>query len=843
MRETGIRETGPLDEMVDGAGQFRQHWRRILDPIFGLGSDELAARSRLLKRAFADEGFTSVLPGASSVNWYCDPIPLPIAGEDFAALERGLVQRATLLELVLRDIYGPQNLLAEGALPPALVFPNPCFLRSCRTTDGRGWPSTLLQSYAADLVRGPDGRWQVIADRTGAPGGAAYALENRRMLSRIFPEVFRNQEIWQVSNFFEAWQDVLQRTAGPVSNPSVALLTVGHTDPAWFEHVLLARELSCALVEGRDLTVRGGHVFIKTLRGLQPVDVLLRRQEGASVDPLEMEAQGSVAGVPGLLDAARGGAIRICNDPGTGFAESPALSAFLPDLALRLLGEPLKLPSALTLWLGQERAREIVAGNLGSWLIRSAHNGANAPLDAAGLSPAGNDKLAAEIAAHPWRFAATASVAPSVAPCMGETVIEPRRIVLRLFLVHDGVRWQAMRGGLARALTDEESLSGRLPRQALSKDVWVLVDDAAEIVGPAQVFIPPLAIRRTPADMPARIAADFFWLGRYLERLESAARLTRATIARLGRAAPMPRERAELQILLGCLVQAGFLHGESVLGASNAALADVLLRTTAEDGAIARLLNHVWRLAEQLRDRMTNELYATVTVSMRGVLDEFRAAQAGEPTQGLEALSHALANVLRFAATVAGLSAENMVRVGGRLFLDLGRRLERAEAISLELAYALAPQGAATQPGHIEAGLRLALELRDSSITYRSRYCTVVQPAPALDLVLADDDNPRALAYQLVAARDLLSEVAGGSSTPMTRSVTEILEEAQAIVRDVARAQDQAVAAAELPPRLLAIRRKMASIGERIMRQYFELLPVAHAVGLEQDRIGVRGAA
>ena len=271
--------------------------------------------------------------------------------------------------------------------------------------------------------------------------------------------------------------------------------------------------------------------------------------------------------------------------------------------------------------------------------------------------------------------------------------------------------------------------------------------------------------------------------------------------------------------------------------------ADVLLRTTAEDGAIARLLNHVWRLAEQLRDRMTNELYATVTVSMRGVLDEFRAAQAGEPTQGLEALSHALANVLRFAATVAGLSAENMVRVGGRLFLDLGRRLERAEAISLELAYALAPQGAATQPGHIEAGLRLALELRDSSITYRSRYCTVVQPAPALDLVLADDDNPRALAYQLVAARDLLSEVAGGSSTPMTRSVTEILEEAQAIVRDVARAQDQAVAAAELPPRLLAIRRKMAGIGERIMRQYFELLPVAHAVGLEQDRIGVRGAA
>ncbi len=828
--------------MVDGGGQFRQHWRRILDPVFSLGSDELAERSRSLKRAFADEGFTSVLPGARSVDWHCDPIPLPIAGQDFASLERGLGQRATLLELVLRDIYGRQNLLADGALPPALVFPNPSFLRPCRATDGRAGTLPLMQSYAADLVRGSDGRWVVIADRTGGPGGAAYALENRRMLSRIFPELFRVQQIRQLSTFFETWQDVLQRAAGPVRNTSVALLTAGHPDPAWFEHVLLARELSCALVEARDLTVRGGRVFIKTLLGLQPVDVLLRRQEGASVDPLEMDSPGSITGIPGLLDAARGGEIRIFNNPGTGFAESPALSAFLPDLALRLLGEPLQLPSPVTLWLGQEGAREMVAGDPRKWLIRSAHDGANAPLDAGGLSRTGNDRLAPEIAAHPWRFAATAAIPASVAPCVGEAAIVPRRIVLRLFLLHDGVRWQAMRGGLARALTDEEPLAGRLPRQALAKDVWVLVDDAAEIVGPGQTLMPPLAIRRTPADMPARIGADFYWLGRYLERLETASRLARATIARLGRATPMPRERAELHILLDCLVQAGFVQEESIRGASDAALASVLLRTTAEGGAIAGLLGHIGRLAEQLRDRMTTELYGTVTVSLRTTHDEFRAARDA-PARGLEALSHALGNVLRFAAAVAGLSAENMVRVGGRLFLDLGRRLERAEAISLELASTLAPQGAATQPGHIEAGLRLALELRDSSITYRGRYCTAVQPAPALDLVLADDDNPRALAYQLIAARDLLSEVGGGSSTPMTRSVSELLEEAQAIVRDVARAEDQAAVAAELPPRLLAIRRKIAEIGGRIMRQYFELLPVAHAVGLEPDRIGVRGAA
>lgn len=841
--EAAMAGRGPLDEMVDGAGQFRSHWRRILDPIFGLGREELGERARLLRRAFADEGFASVLPGEHTVDWYCDPIPLPIAETEFNALERGLVQRATLLEAILRDVYGAQALLADGALPPSLVYPNPNFLRSCRSLDGAPRSIPMMQSYAADLVRGQDGRWHVLADRTGAPGGAAYALENRRMLSRVFPEVFRSQEIWQVSPFFETWQDVLQRTAGPVSNPSVALLTVGHADPAWFEHVLLARELSCALVEGRDLTVRDGRVYIKTLRGLQPVDVLLRRQAGGSVDPLEMDFHASIAGIPGLLDAARGGAIHIFNDPGSEFAETPALSGFLPDLAPRLLDEQLALPSVPMLWLGDPASRAVVEADPAGWLIRSALSAADTPQDRSAIAPEAALKLTADIAAAPWQFAAVARFQPSVAPCVGAKAIEPRRIVLRVFLVHDGMRWRAMRGGLARALTDDDKLSGRLPRSAMAKDVWVLVEDAAEIVGPPQAAIPPLAIRRTPADMPARIGSDFFWLGRYLERLETAARLVRTTISRLGRTAPMPRERAELHILLSCLAQGGFVQEENVQGASIGSVADVLLKTTAEDGSITRLLNHIGRLAEQLRDRMTNELYATVTQSLRQILDVFRGAQTAEPGRGLEILSQALTDVLRFAATVAGLSAENMVRIGGRLFLDLGRRLERAEAIASELAFALAPQGTATQPGHIEAGLRLALELRDSSITYRSRYCTVVQPAPALDLVLADEDNPRALAYQLVAARGMLSEIAGGSSTPMTRNVTELLEAAQAMVRDVARAADQAVAAAELPTRLQEMRRKLAALGERIARQHFELLPVPHAVGIEPDRIGVRGAA
>ena len=838
-----MRAPGALDEMVDGTGQFRQHWRRILDPLFGLGREALAERARLLQLAFAEEGFASLLPGTRSVNWHCDPIPPPLSGAEFAMLEAGLEQRARLLQAILADVYGPQNLLAEGAIPPPVVFANPAFLRPCCSPEGLQGGSPLLQFYAADLVRGPEGTWRVLADRTAGAAGAAYALENRQMLTRIFPELFQSQEIWRITPFFETWQQALQRLAPEDSiNPGVALLTSGHKDPAWFEHVLLARELSCRLVEAGDLTVRGGRVFLKTLRGLEPVDVLLRRQDGRTIDPLELGGSAG-SGVPGLLDAARDGAVRIVNDPGAGFAEAPALSAFLPDLCLRLLGEQLRMPSLLTLWLGDPRAREIVTGDFSNWLIRPALDGTVAPVDAAELSGAGQDKLASRIAAAPWQFAATASVPPSVIPSVAKRGLEPRRLVLRLFLLFDGGRWHAMRGGLARALSDDDLLAGPLPSNATSKDVWVLVEDEDRIVSQPFVPVPPLPIRRTQGDLPARVAEDFFWFGRYLERLESAARLQRATLGRLGSPGPMPRERAELHVLMACLVHTGLVSRESTLGPGTQALRESLVRTASEDGPVALLLGDVARLAEQLRDRLTGEMYVAIVQSLRGIDEAFQQVGPASDPRSLDRLLHAMTAVLRFASTVAGLSAENMVRGGGRLFLDLGRRLERAARVATQVGFALEPQGAATQPGHIEAGLRLALELRDSTITYRSRYLTVVQPAPALDLILADEDNPRALAFQLTALRDLLTEIAGGTRTLLARAAADLLEETRAAVLSVASARHQEEAAMKLPPKLRAIEDKVSALSDRITRQYFDLLPTAHSLGVAADPLRIRGVA
>jgi uncharacterized circularly permuted ATP-grasp superfamily protein len=368
-----LDEVPPIDEMVDGRGGVRAHWRPLLGIMGGMGAGALADRARRLDRAFEDEGIAGVLPGAKrDVAWRCDPLPMLLPAVEFAALEAGIIQRARLLEALLADLYGPQATLAEGLLPPDLVFANPGFLRACRSR-GAAPPRPLLHLYAVDLVRGPDGYWRVLADRTSAPAGPGMARENRRLLGRVMPEAFRGAQVRSMRPFFDLWQDALQRLAPPeVGDPAVALLTRGSQSPRWFEDMLLSRELSCALVECGDLTLRGGLLYLKTLQGLQRVDVLLSRVDGASLDPLETTGSGT-AGVPGLLDAARHGAVRILNAPGAALAEAPALAAFLPALARRLLGEPLALPSVETLWLGSDGAAARVARESGWLLPRAPH--------------------------------------------------------------------------------------------------------------------------------------------------------------------------------------------------------------------------------------------------------------------------------------------------------------------------------------------------------------------------------------------------------------------------------------------------------------------------------------
>ncbi|WP_284944771.1 circularly permuted type 2 ATP-grasp protein [Acidisoma cladoniae] len=819
--------TEGVDEMVDGTGQVRLHWRRVLGGLSTL-SDSLANRQRRLDQAFEDEGVRSILPGAQGSYesgttdglWRCDPIPLPLSAAEFAELEDGLGQRATLLEMLLEDVYGRQDVVDTGHLPPALVFNNPGFLRACHTSRPPLHPR--LNFYAADLIRGPDGRWRVLSDRTSGAAGAGLARENRRILSRVVPEMFRSVQIRPLRPFFDLWQESLQQ-ATPLGRPSpnIALLTPGTGSPQWLEHMFLSRELGCTLVEGGDLTIRGGVVYLKMLTGLHRIDVILRRLEGRMIDPLELNA-GSLLGVPGLLDAVRNGAVRIVNDPGTALGEAPAIMAFLPGLARYLLGENLRLPSVETLWLGDDDARAQVLRDPQGWLLRSATDGTAQPVHLPDLSAEARAAWLEKIAARPGDYAALASTPPSLAPCARGDELVPQAVILRMFLVKSGGAWHAMPGGLARHL-EPGQLTGHLPTRGVSKDVWIMAEGSEHIVGPAAALQVQLPIRRTYGELPSRTADNMFWLGRYIERLETGARLTRAIILRLGRSMPLPREHLELQLLERCLA-ASYLNDPDA-EKKGMPLNAAIISSIRDGGAIARLLGHVSRLTELVRDRLTGEMYASFTHMLRAASEE---AAHGPGT--LDTLAHTMASIQRFSTLVSGLAAENMVRGGSWLFLDMGRRVERAALTADHLAIVL------DQPeARWERGLHLALELCDSAITYRSRYFTTVQPAPVLDLVVADESNPRALAFQLTTLRSLLSNIGGGGDVTLKAQAESLIRMAQAVVSDVVQRPDSTAALGLVAPRLVALAEGVRALSDMVFRRYFALLPVVRAVGVEQE--------
>lgn len=832
----------PWDEMANGRGGLRPGWSALLATVFGFGPDVLARRADVLERLFTEDGVTGLLPGVAPLAWRCDPLPMLLRASEFEQIEAGLVQRASLIDAILRDIYGPQTLLAEGLIPPALVYANPAFLRPCREIDGDS--GQRLHAYAAEIMRGPDGAWRVVADRTADAAGIAYALENRRGLGRAIPELFHTQPPRSLGPFFDAWQDTLQRLApAGTDRPGLALLTPGVDDKLWFEHVVLARKLSCTLVESSDLTVRDGSLFLKTLRGLQRIDVLLRRQDGRTLDPLELEP-GHRLGVTGLLDAARCGGVRIVNDPGSGCIEAPMWSAVLPGLAQRVLGEALLLPSVETTWLGDRDSYARVMADLAAWRIRPALDGT-----IGAIPPPASDaewaQLVARIDAAPHDFVASAPLRPSVAPCVADGGLQPRSVLVRMFLIFDGERWRALPGGLARALTQRDLDSSRLPLHALCKDVWVASEEQEDIVGPVAIQQSSQPLRRAAADLPSRIADNFFWLGRSLERMEGSARLLRAALDRVERPGPSPRESAELRSVVACLAISGVIGPEEVGGLGAGALAQRLLLVGRPPAQLPALLAEVSRLTEALRDRLTREVHTTLAHGLRNVGQALARLQAQEPgaePPSIRELEHVSTVVLGFAATVAGLAAENMVRSGGRLLLDLGRRVERAWSTARLLATALDQQGAAAQPGPLEPGLRLALELCDSVITYRSRYLTTLQPGPVMDLVLADEGNPRALGFQLASIRDILAELSRVPGAELPMAASALLRETREIAR-VAAVEPERQISATLPARLRAVEKGISTLSDQIARQYFSVLPAQHRVGVTDEAPPLRGMA
>ncbi len=798
--------SGKIDEMVDGQGGLRRAWRGVIEPVLTLGPGQLERRDIALRRAAAEEGAA----------WRCDPVPLPMPAAEFAHLAAGLAQRATLLEHVLADIYGPQTLLARGAIPPALVFGSRNFIRPARHA-AFGAARRMLHLYAADLVRGPDGAWRVIADRCAKPSGIAAVLENRRMLRRVVPELF-GTAIQGLRSFFEDWRDALRGGLSPEGG--IALLTDGRGSFGPHEPGLLARELGCHLVRGGDLTIRGGKLWVKTLRGLKPIDLLINRQPACLLDPLELDWDDG-AGVPGLMAVVRDGGVAIMNDPGAGLGGDPGIGALLPELARTVLDEPLALPAEERVWLGDARGRERVRADPDRWWFLPAHNAEVRPVAYATLSPAGRDKLRRAIATRPGRLVAAAPVERSVMPALVDGTLEPRPVVVRLFLRQDAAGWTALPGGLVRA-------------GGVTKDLFILSEgDAREAAGretvPHRLPAAALAIRRVEADLPARVAGQFFRLGQRLERLETGARRLRALALRLGRYTERPQELIELRILAASVEPTKLLPAEALIDPAAPGLRAALGRLAEPGSLLAAAFVKLAVGIEGVGDRMTGEMLSV----LHQALADTRAAFADARGEGsLDGVAHVANRLLGLTASLAGFAAETMVRGGGWLFFDVGLRLARAESCCTLLAASLGPAARLPRlrpglegPPDTETALAVLLELAHAAITYRSRYGLRLEPAPVLDLAVADEGNPRALAFQLAAlAADFarLHEVGGAE---FAAAIARMAGEANAIVARIVAAADPAAEAMHVPQAAAHLMRETEHLRGRIRRRYFDLLP------------------
>ncbi|BAN50893.1 circularly permuted type 2 ATP-grasp protein [Metapseudomonas resinovorans] len=728
-------------ELLDADGQVRPHWRRLFKRLERSSPAQMRQRQELLVRQIQENGVTYNVyadPKGTDRPWELDLLPNLLSAEEWQPIAAGVAQRARLLNAVLADLYGEQQLLAEGLLPSELVYGHPNFLWPCQGVRPPG--GIYLHSYAVDLARDLDGRWHVLADRTQAPSGAGYALENRQIVSRALPELYRDLRVQYLAGYFRTLQETLIRQApSDGETPLVVLLTPGRFNETYFEHLYLARQLGFPLVEGHDLTVRDATLYLKTLGGLKRVHAVLRRLDDDYCDPLELRTD-SALGVPGLLDAVRRGRVLVANALGSGVLESPGLLGFLPEVGRRLLGEDLLLPTLETSWCSQGQLLGKSREDLAGLVIKPAFPSQSfEPLFGHALEDGALLALRKRLLAHPHVYVAQRMARLSLAPVwqgdgeVGE--LQSRAIGMRVFAVagSDGSYW-VMPGGLTRVASAADAEVVSMQRGGASKDTWVLADlpVVGEPLRPRTLGVREL-IRQDPY-LPSRVVENLYWFGRYGERCDDGARLLRVVLSRYVDA---DGDEQALQTALQLAQAVGLVPR----GAEP--LEQRLLAALLDDewpSSISANLRRLHWTAAQVRGRLSRE-------NWHAVLELHRDAQALDPTrtdlgEALEFLNRLLMSL----AALSGFALDDMTRDDGWRFLMIGRRIERVQFYAEAIAGFL-EGGAAWDP----VALEWLLELGNSTITYRSRYLASPQLIPVLDLLLLHEQNPHSLRFQLQA--------------------------------------------------------------------------------------------
>ncbi len=750
------------DEMRSATGEVRPHWLFLLETLRKLGPHGLDERWRETRRLIRDNGVTYNVfgdPQGMSRPWELDLLPLLIRSDEWAVLERGLIQRAELLNLVLRDLYGPRKLIAARHLPATLIDAYPGYLIPCHGIQVAG--DRPLVHYAVDLTRSPDGSWRVIGDHTQSPSGPGYALENRVVLSRVMPSLFRDSHVHRLAGFYRSMRRALTRLAPRRSGtPRIVMLTPGPSHEAYFEHAYLANYLGYNLVQGADLSVRDGALWLRTLGRLERIDAVLRRVDDAWCDPLDLDEDSQI-GVPGLAQAARAGNLTLANALGSGVLEHPGLTIFLPSLCQELLGEDLLLPGIPTWWCGQPAHLERVLADLDTLVIKQVGNPpGQRRIFPAQMDAAARAALIERIRAEPYRFVAQEHIEPSTAPALIGREIRPRPTVLRTFLVAEEEGYAVMPGGLSHIASPETPplAAGRLG--GLGKDTWVLASEPERqetLLGTGDRLSPAVS---QESEVSSRVADNLFWIGRYAERAEALVRQLRITIFNLTERQGYRRGDE----MLGCirsLLQALTTQTQTYPGFVGEGCEQRLRDPTPEMlslitdlqrvGGLPQTLQALGQAAWSVRERLSADTWRVIN-EVETHFEALTQDPPGELGLALDELDPMVTVLVAFSA----LTQENMTHNEGWHFIEAGRRLERGINTAALLRGTLTRVG---REGEENLIIEAVLGITDSLITYRRRYQSGTRVGAVLDLVFQDESNPRSVAYQLAALERLCRQM------------------------------------------------------------------------------------
>ena len=761
----------PSVDAADATPKLAQHWTTFFNFLGTSGFEDLNHRTVNLRRQIRDNGVTyNVYADANGPQrpWSLDLFPLIISPEDWSSIDSGIQQRTRLLNAVMADVYGPQTLLQQGLLPAALVQGHPGYLRAMQGAQPAG--NMFLHIAAFDMTRGPDGKWWVVSQRTQAPSGLGYLLENRLSISMLFPEAFRGMQVQRLADTYESLinsMKALSPVANSHHNTRIVLLTPGPYNETYFEHAYLARYLGLTLVEGSDLLVRHEKLYLKTLKGLEPVHGILKRLDDEFLDPLELRSD-STLGVPGLLQAIRAGNVQMANAPGSAFLESPALLGFLPALSEHLLGETLGLPSLSTWWCGEQAVMQGMLPQLKNCVIKPTYPGSRLEsVIGHTLSQRGLDEWAGRILRNGEDYTVQAYMPLAQTPTWQGEKIAPRSAMLRVFALPDGAgSWRILPGGLARLAGKNENIAS-MQRGGSSADVWALARPAASNPEPAQNPTLQVAEPVTPAlpllrkqPVTSRAAENLFWLGRYTERAENSLRLAEITLQSLA------GEDQSSQPLLAWVSQMAVTHALVLPDVPAATQAKRVFERSLIAG-LANLDTHaslgfnlraLKSAASAVRERLSQEQWHVIVQMDQDFFKRFELLAPGQQAQHayspIEAL-RTLESTSNYLAAITGAQTDRMMRDDGWRLLSIGRHIERLASLSGALATSFE-----TQAVFDNSGFSALVALFDSTITFHAQYQQRRDLPALLDLLVQDQDNPRSLCWVIKTLRGRLQKLA-----------------------------------------------------------------------------------